>query len=77
MFKQRRHKTFKYKPRFIKNKEDESHLNASKETDFIPKWKEAQARGKRKFKGGMKLSILILLLVLLLLCMYLLDKKYM
>ncbi|WP_242205900.1 hypothetical protein [Aestuariivivens insulae] len=76
MFKQRKHKTFSYKPRFAKNDEDESNMESSKNTNFSSKWREAQS-GKRKFKGGMKLSTLIIILVLLLLCMYLLEQKYM
>ena len=77
MFKQRKHKTFNYKPRFIKKQEGESELGSSKETDFVSKWKAAQSSGKRRFRDGLKLSTLILLLVLLLLCMYWLEKKYM
>ncbi|WP_242132649.1 hypothetical protein [Aestuariivivens marinum] len=75
MFKQRKHRTFNYKPRFTKINEGDSGLDASGKSDFVSKWKEAQS-GKRKLKGGVKLTTLILVLVLLLICMYLLEKRY-
>ena len=74
LFRQRKHKTFNYKPRFIKSDEVDSENEDSKKVDFVSKWRATQST-KRRFKGGMKLRTLILVLVLLLICMYLLESK--
>lgn len=73
MFKQRKHKTFNYKPRFSKDNkilEDEREYSS-----FVSKWKNENS-SKRKIKAGMSIKVLILALVLLLICMYVLEKKY-
>ncbi|WP_242119625.1 hypothetical protein [Aestuariivivens sediminicola] len=77
MFKQRKHKTFSYKPRFIKTDEAHTQSDGRNKTDFISKWKANQSGKRRVSKGGLKLGTLILLLVLLLILMYALERKYM
>ncbi|TYA84373.1 hypothetical protein [Seonamhaeicola marinus] len=74
MFKQRKHRTFNYKPRF--SSENQSDSEETQERDFISKWKEAK-EGKRKVKGVLPIRTLILALVLLLILMYVLEKKFM
>ncbi|MEL0454731.1 hypothetical protein WJN01_00725 [Flavobacteriaceae bacterium SZ-1-7] len=77
MFKQRKHRTFNYQPRFSEeNKADYSLNDNDKTKDFISKWR-AGRDSKTKVRGMMSMRILILALVLLLICMYLLEKKYM
>lgn len=77
MFKQRKHKTFNYQPRFSKqNQVEQEDRDKSEVEDFVSKWKENR-NGKRKVKSVMSMKILILVLVLLLICMYVLEKKYM
>ena len=76
LFKQRKHKSFNYKPRFTENNSSDGIAENSKRTDFISKWRGVQGH-KRVGKGGMSIRILILVLVLLLICMYLLENKYM
>ena len=77
MFKQPKHKTFNYKPRFSKDNQTDSSLEDNhKTTGFISKWKRHNSN-KIKVKGVMPVKTLILFLVLLLICMYLLEKKYM
>ena len=75
MFKQRKHKTFNYQPRFSKENETDSNLEEDSEKEFVSKWK--RERGT-KTKMGLTMSIrtLILVLVLLLICMYILDSKF-
>ncbi|ULC60317.1 hypothetical protein MBM09_04830 [Flaviramulus sp. BrNp1-15] len=77
MFKQRKHRTFNYQPRFSKENQDASNLDTDKNTkDFISKWRESKGN-RPKARGVMPIKTLILVLVLLLICMYLLEKKYM
>ncbi|APY10513.1 hypothetical protein BWZ22_04335 [Seonamhaeicola sp. S2-3] len=76
MFKQRKHRTFNYQPRFSKENQEVSNLENETSKDFISKWKEARA-SKRKVKGVLPIRTLILALVLLLILMYVLEKKYM
>ncbi|SFC80634.1 hypothetical protein [Algibacter pectinivorans] len=77
MFKQRKHKTFNYQPRFSKeNQADSSLENNSNTKEFVSKWKREKST-KVKTGGAMSMKVLILVLVLLLICMYLLEKKYM
>ncbi|AUS04570.1 hypothetical protein C1A40_03380 [Tamlana carrageenivorans] len=77
MFKQRKHKTFNYQPRF--SKENQGDLSDSKDADatpdFVSKWRKSSG-SKPKMRGPMSTKILVLILVLLLICMYILDKKY-
>lgn len=72
MFKQRKHKTFNYKPRF--SKEDKAFDANEEEREFVSKWRRESGK---KVRGGISMRFLILALVLLLICMYLLEKKYM
>lgn len=72
MFKQRKHKTFSYKPRF--SKEGKARETKGEEREFVSKWRKESGK---KVRGGMSMRFLILALVLLLICMYLLEKKYM
>ncbi|GGD03032.1 hypothetical protein [Hyunsoonleella pacifica] len=72
MFKQRKHKTFNYKPRFSKDS-NASEIEDGK-NDFTLKWRKENGK---KVRGGLSIRFLILALVLLLICMYLLEKKYM
>lgn len=74
MFKQRKHKTFSYQPKFSKEGEGNSNGEALGKKDFVSAWKRGN---KRKTRGAMPMRTLILILVLLLICMYLLEKKYM
>ncbi|MEC3906995.1 hypothetical protein VOI54_08180 [Tamlana sp. 2201CG12-4] len=77
MFKQRKHRTFNYQPRFSKENQADSSLNNNSDTkDFVSKWRKANGN-KTKIRGAMSLKILIFILVLLLICMYVLEKKYM
>ncbi|MCF7561058.1 hypothetical protein L3X39_10465 [Sabulilitoribacter multivorans] len=77
MFKQRKHRTFNYQPRFSKeNQTDSSGDKEDNTTDFISKWKASRGN-KPKARGVLPMRTLILALVLLLICMYLLEKKYM
>ncbi|WOD42714.1 hypothetical protein [Hwangdonia lutea] len=75
MFKQRKHKTFNYQPRFSKENETDSDVEEGSTKDFVSRWK--RERGT-KTKMGLSMSIrtLILVLVLLLICMYILDSKF-
>ncbi|WNH09377.1 hypothetical protein [Thalassobellus suaedae] len=74
MFKQRKNKSFNYRPRFSKEEDVNSNLEKSNEKDFASKWKQGS---KRKVRGTLSVGTLIFVLVLLLICMYLLEKKYM
>lgn len=77
MFKQRKNKTFKYKPRFSKENQTDLDLDDKSDTKgFISKW-QRQSENKIRVKGTLPVKTLILVLVLLLLCMYVLEKKYM
>lgn len=76
LFKQRKHRTFNYKPRFSEEHKPEDSNNTESQPDFISKWKAAK-QGKRKVKGVLPVRTLILALVLLLILMYVLEKKYM
>ncbi|TBN04715.1 hypothetical protein EYD45_05485 [Hyunsoonleella flava] len=70
MFKQRKHKTFDYKPRFSKdNAEDEVE---EEKREFVSKWRKEKGS---KVRGGMSIRFLILALVLLLICMIWLESK--
>jgi hypothetical protein len=72
LFKQRKHKTFNYKPRFSQDQES-NPLNESKDKpDFVSRWKVGRSRKRR---GGMSMRTLIIVLVLLLICMFILDSK--
>ncbi|WP_034044465.1 hypothetical protein [Wocania ichthyoenteri] len=75
MFKQRKHKTFNYQPRFSNEEEKDSNLEERTEKEFVSKWKRERSP---KSKMGLSMSIrtLILVLVLLLICMYILDSKF-
>tara|TARA_R110002049_G_scaffold217220_2_gene388638 strand:- start:124 stop:345 length:222 start_codon:yes stop_codon:yes gene_type:complete len=73
LFKQRKNKSFNYRPRFSKD-EVNSNLETSNEKNFASKW---QQEGKCKVGASMSMRTLIFVLVLLLICMYLLEKKYM
>ncbi|PWH83311.1 hypothetical protein DIS18_01800 [Algibacter marinivivus] len=76
MFKQRKHRTFNYQPRFSKESQTDSSLDKKSDTkDFISKWRASKPRNRVGFP--VKTSVLIFILVLLLICMYLLEKKYM
>ncbi|GAA4958816.1 hypothetical protein GCM10023315_02950 [Algibacter aquimarinus] len=74
MFKQRKNKTFNYQSRFSKENGLESDLEATKQRDFISKWKRSN---KPKTRSAMSMRTLIFILVLLLICMYVLEKRYM
>ncbi len=74
MFKQRKHRTFNYQPRF--SDENQSDSDENQEKDFVSKWKKAN-ESKRKVKGVLPARTLILALVLLLILMYVLEKKFM
>ena len=77
MFKQRKHRTFNYQPRFSKENQTDSSLGNNSDTkDFVSKWKQSKGT-KVKTRGAMSMKVLIMILVLLLICMYLLEKKYM
>lgn len=77
LLKQRKHKTFNYKPRFSKESQADSSLDKNSNTkDFVSKWQQSKGT-KVKTRGAMSMKVLILVLVLLLICMYVLEKKYM
>ncbi|GAA3615698.1 hypothetical protein Q4Q39_01730 [Flavivirga amylovorans] len=77
MFKQRKNKTFKYKPRFSEENRTDVGLDDNFDTkEFSSKWRR-QSGSNVHVKGALPVKTLILVLVLLLLCMYLLEKKYM
>ncbi|WP_303317147.1 hypothetical protein Q4Q34_02345 [Flavivirga abyssicola] len=77
MFKQRKNKTFKYKPRFSEENQTDVDLDDNFDSkDFTSKWRRQRGNNVR-VKGALPVKTLILVLVLLLLCMYLLEKKYM
>lgn len=76
LFKQRKNKTFNYRPRFSQESEQDSSTNKSETKDFISKWKNDRGNSKRKVGFGMSIRTLILVLVLLLICMYLLENKF-
>ncbi len=77
MFKQKKNKTFSYKPRFSKENGGDANLDdqSSNNKEFISKWKR-QSEKKLKIGGALPIRTLILALVLLLICMYLLENKY-
>lgn len=75
MFKQRKHKTFNYQPRFSKDNETDSNLEKDSEKEFVSRWKRERST-KRKMGLSMSIRTLILVLVLLLICMYILDSKF-
>ncbi len=76
MFKQRKNKTFNYRPRFSNEKQADSNVSSSKEKeDFISKWNDNRNEN-RKAKAVLPLRTLIIILVLLLICMYILDTKF-
>ncbi len=78
MFKNKKHKTFNYKPRFSKESQSNASLNVNAQNteSFTSKWRLSRG-GKTKTRSAMPMRTLILVLVLLLICMYLLEKKYM
>jgi hypothetical protein len=77
LFKQRKHKTFNYKPRLSKESQTDSSLENNSDTkNFVSKWQQSKS-AKVKTRGVMSMKVLILILVLLLICMYVLEKKYM
>jgi len=76
LFKQRKHKTFNYKPRFSNENKVDSNLGEESSTkDFVSKWKDKKD-SNRKVGFGMSIRTLILVLVLLLICMYILNSKF-
>ncbi|WP_139002280.1 hypothetical protein [Hyunsoonleella aestuarii] len=72
MFKQRKHRTFNYKPRFSHDNEHESIDKSVDKPDFVSRWKELRPRKRR---GTISLRTLIIVLVLLLICMFWLESK--
>lgn len=74
MFKQRKHKTFSYKPRFSKEGSNPD-LEERDKKDFVSKWRR-QTGNKVEVRSIFSMRTLILALVLLLICMYLLEKNY-
>ncbi len=76
MFGQRKHKTFNYKPKYAKRKEEASTEEETASQAFAKKWRQ-QTGHKVRMKGLLPVRTLILLLVLLLICMYVLEKNYM
>ena len=76
LFKQRKNKTFNYRPRFSEENKPDFDSNEPKPGDFISKWRNNRDYGKRKVGFGMSMRTLILVLVLLLICMYVLDSKF-
>ena len=78
MIKQRKHKTFNYKPRFSnQNNSKEGSDENSKSKNFASKWQREREGNLVKGKRGFSLVTLILILVLLLIGMYVLENRYM
>jgi len=76
LFKQRKYKTFSYKPRFSKDNEILGE-EVNQHVDFASKWRRLNEGKTKQVKGIFSLRFLILALVLLLICMYFLENKYM
>lgn len=74
LFKQRKHKTFNYQPRFSKENETDSNLEERTEKEFVSRWKDKRG-SNRKVGLGMSIRTLILVLVLLLICIFWLESK--
>ncbi|MCF7567739.1 hypothetical protein L3X37_05085 [Sabulilitoribacter arenilitoris] len=72
MFKQRKHRTFKYKPRFSEDEKGNPLKESENKPDFVFKWKDGISR---KRKRGISMPVLIIILVLLLICMFWLESK--
>lgn len=78
MLKQRKHKTFNYKPRYSnQNNSKEGFDENSGLKNFESKWQREREGNLVKGKRGFSLVTLILILVLLLICMYILENEYM
>ena len=78
MLKQRKNKTFNYKPRLSNQSESKDGLiEDSKADKFASKWQRERSGSLSKGKRGFSMRTLILILVLLLICMYILENKYM
>ncbi|TNJ46120.1 hypothetical protein KFZ70_08900 [Tamlana fucoidanivorans] len=76
LFKQRKHKTFNYQPRFSKEPSLETKSNEGAEAkDFKSRWRRSHD-SKVKVRGAMSIKVLVIILVLLLIGMYVLEKKY-
>jgi hypothetical protein len=76
LFKQRKNKTFNYRPRFSKENQELDDFETSRIRSFSDKWNASRGNNQKK-RGGMSIRTLIIILVLLLICMYILETKYM
>jgi hypothetical protein len=78
LLKQRKNKTFNYKPRLSNQSESKDELIEDSEANsFATKWQRERSGNLSKGKRGFSMRTLILILVLLLICMYILENKYM
>ena len=78
MLKQRKNKSFNYKPRFSNQSESKDDLlDDSEPNGLASKWQKERSGNLGKSKRGFSMRTLILILVLLLICMYVLENKYM
>ncbi len=78
MLKQRKHKTFNYKPRFSNQNNSKEGSDENSGLKKIASKRQREREGNLvKGKRGFSLVKLILILVLLLICMYVLENKYM
>ena len=74
MLKQRKHKTFNYKPRFSKVNKANTNLDDNfKSSEFMSKWQRVRDSNRNRGKRGLSVRWLIIILVLLLIGMYILD----
>ncbi len=67
MFKQKRHKSFSYKPRF---KDSKKEINE----DVKTKWNAIKASSKKRNNFFTTLPALIIMLIVLLIIMYILES---
>jgi len=68
LFKQRKNKQFKYKPRFLKDERDDLERNLESQ------WKAVKASSKRKRNIFTSLPFLVLFLIAVLVLLYLLNQ---
>jgi type VI protein secretion system component VasF len=68
LFKQRKNKQFKYKPRFLKDEREDL------QQDLESHWKAVKASSKRKRNIFTSLPFLVLFLIAVLVLLYLLNQ---
>jgi len=76
LLKQRKNKTFNYKPRLSNQPESKDGLLEDSDSNGLAsKWQRERSGTLGKSKRAFSMRTLILILVLLLICMYVLEKN--